>query len=64
MKMSWFSINCWERSALQQNIDGQTRRMRGKNRKKRKNTNPLLLQTFTFLLRSVPKKPGKIGSEK
>jgi len=38
MKMSWFSINCWERSALQQNIDGQTRRMRGKNRKKRKNT--------------------------
>jgi len=24
MKMSWFSKNCWERSALQQNIDGQT----------------------------------------
>jgi len=27
MKMSWFSKNCWERSALLQNIDGQTRRM-------------------------------------
>jgi len=37
MKMSWFSKNCWERSALQQNIDGQTRRMRKKNRIKRKN---------------------------
>jgi len=38
MKMSWFSKNCWERSALQQNKDGQTRRMRKKNRIKRKNT--------------------------
>jgi len=36
MKMSWFSKNCWERSALLQNIDGQTRRMRKKNRIKKK----------------------------
>jgi len=36
--MSWFSKNCWERSALQQNLDGQTRRMRKKNRIKRKKT--------------------------
>jgi len=35
MKMSWFSKNSWERSALQQNIDGQTRSMRKKNRIKR-----------------------------
>jgi len=36
MKMSWFKKkkNCWER--LQQNMDGQTRRMRKKNRIKRK----------------------------
>jgi len=32
MKMSW------ERSALQQNIDGQTRKMRKENRIKRKKT--------------------------
>jgi len=38
MKMPWFSINCWERSALQQNIDGQTRRMSKKTRIKRKKT--------------------------
>jgi len=38
MKMSWFSKNCWERSAQQQNIDGQTRRMRKKNRIKWKKT--------------------------
>jgi len=31
MKMSWFSKKRWERSALQQNIDVQTRRMRKKN---------------------------------
>jgi len=31
MKMSWFSENR-ERSALQQNIDGQTRMMRKKSR--------------------------------
>jgi len=36
--MSWFSKNCWEGLALQQNIDGQTRRMRKKNRIKRKKT--------------------------
>jgi len=36
--MSWFSKNCWERSAVQQNIDRQTRRMREKNRIKRKKT--------------------------
>jgi len=38
MKMSWFSKNCWERSALQKNIDGQTRRIRKKNRIKRNKT--------------------------
>jgi len=38
MIMSWFSKNCWEGLALQQNIDGQTRRMRKKNRIKRKKT--------------------------
>jgi len=30
MKMSCFSKNSWERSALQQNKYGQTRRMRNK----------------------------------
>jgi len=38
MKMSWFSKNCREISAVQQNIDGQTRRMRRQNRIKRKKT--------------------------
>jgi len=39
--MSWFSKkkkNCWERSALQKNIDRQTRRMMKKNMIKRKKT--------------------------
>jgi len=43
MEMSWFSENCWERSGLQRNIDGQTRRMRKKNRMKRKKTKDFVI---------------------
>jgi len=56
MKMSWFSKNCWERSALLQNIDGQTSRMRKKNRMKRKKTKDIkiyILVRFCEFVRAI-----------
>jgi len=53
MKMSWFSKNSWERSALQQNIDGQTRSMRKKNRIKRKKTKDMNIFSFCKFVRAV-----------
>jgi len=54
MKMSGFSKNCWERSALQYNIDLQ-KWMRKKNRIKRKKTiyKYILLVPFGKFVRAI-----------
>jgi len=49
MEMSWFSKNCWERSSLQKTIDGQTRRMRKKNRIKRKKIKDINILVTLYL---------------
>jgi len=49
MEMSWFSKNCWERSSLQKTIDGQTRRMRKKNRINRKKIKDINILVTLYL---------------